>query len=105
MKAFDAGTWGGSQHIYIFCPACAALGRDTGLHCMDVTKIHTFDGNYDSPTISPSLGWPAEPKDFHCHSYIKSGMIEYLSDCTHGMAGQTVELLDVPEGVYNRIDG
>jgi hypothetical protein len=29
-----------------------------------------------------------------CHSFVVDGRIEYLSDCTHEMAGMTVDLLD-----------
>jgi hypothetical protein len=27
-----------------------------------------------------------------CHSFVRDGRIEFLSDCTHAMAGQTVDL-------------
>lgn len=29
-----------------------------------------------------------------CHSYVTDGRIQFLSDCTHELAGQTVELPD-----------
>ena len=29
------------------------------------------------------------------HSYVTDGRIQYLSDCTHPLAGQTVDLPDV----------
>ncbi len=29
-----------------------------------------------------------------CHSFVKNGHIEYLSDCTHSLAGQTIEMID-----------
>jgi hypothetical protein len=32
-----------------------------------------------------------------CHSFITDGKIEFLSDCTHSLAGQTVELKPVLE--------
>lgn len=35
-----------------------------------------------------------EPKPKVCHSFVRNGKIEYLNDCTHELAGQTVELLD-----------
>jgi hypothetical protein len=31
-----------------------------------------------------------------CHSFVTDGRIQYLSDCTHAMAGQTKELADWP---------
>jgi len=33
-----------------------------------------------------------------CHSFVKDGHIEFLSDCTHDKAGQTVPLPDLPDG-------
>lgn len=27
-----------------------------------------------------------------CHSFVRDGKIQFLSDCTHALAGQTVEL-------------
>jgi hypothetical protein len=29
-----------------------------------------------------------------CHSYVTNGRIQFLSDCHHSLAGQTVELPD-----------
>lgn len=60
----------------------------------------TFDGNMENPTFSPSLlvslknGDPNK-KPFICHSFIRAGKIQYLNDCTHKYAGQTVELPDL----------
>jgi hypothetical protein len=31
-----------------------------------------------------------------CHSFVTNGRIEFLSDCTHGLAGQTVDLPAMP---------
>jgi len=30
-----------------------------------------------------------------CHSFITDGKIQFLSDCTHHLAGQTVDLNDI----------
>lgn len=32
------------------------------------------------------------PTCYICHSFITDGRIQFLSDCTHSMAGQTIEL-------------
>jgi hypothetical protein len=54
-----------------------------------------FNGNYDRPTLSPSiLSSKDDPAD-RCHSFIRDGRIEFLSDCGHKLAGQTVELPDL----------
>ena len=73
-----------------------------------------FNGNTDRPTVSPSLlvrapmwvppvtaenheewkrnPWEQKQVESVCHSIINDGKIQYLSDCTHELAGQTVEL-------------
>lgn len=59
-----------------------------------------FDGNVDAPTFHPSLliyetkheGVVFQPR---CHSFIRDGKIQYLADCGHALAGQTVELPDI----------
>lgn len=35
-------------------------------------------------------------KDMICHLFITDGKIRYLNDCTHEMAGQTVDMEDLP---------
>lgn len=79
-----------------------------------------FNGDFEKPTFTPSIlersghycwndGKPASEclycndpdfaDDKHklcyiCHSFVRDGMIQFLSDCTHDMAGQTVPLED-----------
>jgi hypothetical protein len=78
-----------------------------------------FNGNMEKPTFSPSLlvrcghyipnhqgsCWctfnaerPDDPAPFNCyqcHSYIRDGRIEFLGDCSHPLAGQTVDMPDI----------
>jgi hypothetical protein len=42
--------------------------------------------------------------DYVCHSFVKEGMIEFLSDCTHDMKNKTVELPDYPVQYLNNND-
>jgi hypothetical protein len=37
----------------------------------------------------------ANPPSPLCHSFVRDGRIEFLSDCTHSLAGQTVELPEI----------
>lgn len=54
-----------------------------------------FNGDVNSPTFSPSLlVWGSEPT-LRCHSFVKNGKIEFLSDCFHGLKGQTVDLPEI----------
>lgn len=56
----------------------------------------TWNGSLDRPTLSPSLSvrWHEGGVEKHCHSFIREGRIEFLGDCTHSLAGQTVEIPD-----------
>lgn len=67
----------------------------------------TFDGNTDRPTFSPSmLSWTDEVVDedgdtwpaTRCHYFLKAGKIQYLADCTHELAGTTIDLPVLPGG-------
>ena len=40
-------------------------------------------------------GVRVEPRPFTCHSFVTDGKIQYLNDCTHEYAGQTIELEDI----------
>lgn len=53
----------------------------------------TWNGSVDAPTLRPSLRSRAPP--IVCHSFIADGKIQFLDDCTHELAGQTMDLLDV----------
>lgn len=58
-----------------------------------------WNGDLTLPTLSPSIlcrwthGEAHEPRC--CHSFVRNGRIEFLSDCTHALAGQTVDLPEV----------
>lgn len=88
------------QRYYIRCPACEDEFND-GTHVF--TDNWQFNKDMEKPTISPSLlvkgsRWidkkGGKTKPYICHSFIKDGKIQFLNDCTHKLAGQTVDLLD-----------
>lgn len=66
------------------CPACG--------NCHGFDSRWTFNGNVDNPTFSPSM--LVKVKGNICHSFLTDGHWVYLSDCTHELKGQKVE---VPE--------
>lgn len=88
--------------LYVFhCPGC---GYGHHLETKPYTDINgkahpvwQFNGDIDKPTASPSLlinkGWPEK----RCHLFLRDGMIQFLSDCHHELAGQTVECPDWEE--------
>ncbi len=72
----------------IKCPACDDI---------HVLKGWTFNGSMDRPTFTPSLlvrYFLADGTTVRsvCHSHITDGRIAFLADCTHDLAGQTVDL-------------
>lgn len=60
-----------------------------------------FNENYEKPTFSPSIlveyPWGMERRKVICHSFITDGKIQYLGDCTHALANQTIDLEDNDE--------
>ncbi|TXK52393.1 anaerobic dehydrogenase [Pontibacter qinzhouensis] len=74
---------------YVFeCPGCKCSHK--------IDSKWSYNGNPDKPTLSPSvlvrMDRPPHPEVKICHSFVKDGNIQFLSDCTHELAGQTVEL-------------
>lgn len=69
-----------------FCPGCECS------HLFD--KRWTFNGDLDKPTFSPSLLCNPDHEPSRCHSFVRDGKIEFLTDCFHKLAGQTVEIPD-----------
>ena len=59
------------------------------------TGCWTWNGDTEKPTIKPSVLTQNHDGSFRCHSWVNDGQAKFLSDCSHGMAGNTVELLDV----------
>jgi hypothetical protein len=84
----------GDYDYSFFCPGCNCK------HGFWVKGNVTwqFNGNMDKPTVSPSIlhKVPQFNNTMHiCHSFIKNGMIQYLGDCTHKLANQTIELPEI----------
>jgi Family of unknown function (DUF6527) len=57
----------------------------------------TWNGSMDKPTFHPSLLCNQDTPAMRCHSFVTDGRIQFLSDCFHKLAGQTVDLPDWPE--------
>lgn len=95
------------QALAFWCPGCQELmgNGHSGLHMLPVhtsagrspkTPAWEFDGNLDAPTLSPSVLTRYDAGKV-CHSYVKKGVIEFLGDCTHSLAGQHVPLPPLPD--------
>ena len=53
-----------------------------------------WNGSFDAPTFTPSLLCNKDIPECRCHSFVTDGKIQFLADCFHKLAGQTVELPD-----------
>ena len=89
------------------CPGCAENVGGDGIHMLSVNSPNKppsweWNGNLEHPTLSPSILTHNRPYDSKgvpqgiCHSFLKDGVFEYLSDCTHSMAGQEVPMTELP---------
>ena len=102
--------------LSFYCPGCKchhSVYVDGSGH-----PVWGFNGNYERPTLTPSVlvtsghfisghtghCWcdynkehPEDPVPnwcYRCHSFITDGKIQYLSDCSHELAGQTVDMVE-----------
>ncbi len=104
----DTGESG--ELVWFWCAGC-----DT--HHAINPKGWTWNGDAERPTFTPSVlvrgvemtdegkamlergdrppdgSYPSRPHV--CHSFVTDGRIQYLTDSTHALAGQTVPLQDV----------
>mgnify|MGYP007123697900 CR=1 FL=1 len=57
----------------------------------------TWNGSMRSPTLRPSVltKHPQPDGTLVCHSWITDGKVQFLADCSHELAGQTLDLFDV----------
>jgi hypothetical protein len=99
------------DHLLFWCPGC------NGAHQVRVGGSGWgFNGDYDRPTFTPSVlvrgtrrltdgevqriidGEKIKPEPLVCHSFVRDGQIQFLGDCTHALANQTVPLPAFDEG-------
>ncbi|MBW9336183.1 ammonia monooxygenase [Herbaspirillum sp. RU 5E] len=114
---------GAPGYLTFWCPGCD--GPHTIKHDGPPGPNWTWNGSAEQPTFSPSVlvtgreftekgradyqawydagcpdagGRQFESADTCCHSFVTSGQIQFLSDCTHEMAGKTAQLAEFPDG-------
>lgn len=95
----------GLRHYY-WCPGCDRLhGIAIRPHTQDNDAGWEFTGTLECPTYSPSQlsSWEETvsgvPTKRICHTFIRSGIVEFLNDCTHSLKGQKVPLPPLPDWV------
>jgi hypothetical protein len=107
MKLKNVHPEGRDSFWYFYCPGCKEVHcyRDKAGDKAPGRPIWQFDGNTEKPTFSPSLlrtteGYKDEEVNIPrrvCHLFLTAGKLQFLGDCTHELAGQTVDLPDLPE--------
>lgn len=86
---------------YMFdCPGCK-MSHEVYIrpHKNSSGASWSFTGNPEKPTFHPSLNATVTNDKgqvtLRCHSFVENGMIRFLDDCTHSLAGETVEMPDI----------
>lgn len=97
-----------NSRLAFWCPGCneahqVGVGAGSG-------PRWGYNGNPHRPTFTPSIlvrgvrrisddeaarmtaGEAIEPEPMVCHSFVTDGRIQFLGDCTHVLAGQTVAI-------------
>lgn len=85
---------GKGNSLMFWCPGCDGPHRIQ--HGEGAGPRWGWNGDADKPTFTPSIlvryPWGPEQKECVCHSFVTNGKIQFLSDCTHDLAGQTVDI-------------
>lgn len=76
-----------------YCPGCKGSHH---IPIKDDARAWGYNGNPDKPTFTPSILYnvgKSNPRWPLCHSFVTDGRIQYLTDSTHELAGQTVDMV------------
>lgn len=98
IKRYTLDDGGYNNELGFYCLGCKCKhfisDQHTNIEAMG-NGPWIFNNDYENPTIKPSILVSVpnnENIDYKCHSYITDGKIQYLNDCTHKLAGKTVEM-------------
>lgn len=93
-KTYDA--------LMFVCPGCISGGPEgyAGLHMLPVNAENidkpswNWNGDLESPTLEPSILSHGYSR---CHSYLRDGIFEFLTDSDHPLSGQHIPIPDLPD--------
>jgi hypothetical protein len=78
-----------------WCFHCPGCGHDHAFRVNGTGRPQwTWNGSLEKPTFTPSLVNSSDTPSRRCHLFVTKGRIQFLSDCHHALAGQTVDLPD-----------
>lgn len=87
--------------LHAYCPGCKMDHAIYVKGYQHKAPIWEWNGSFEKPTFSPSLlvryNWGPEHAKHVCHSFIRDGQWQFLNDCTHDLAGQTVPMVSVDD--------
>lgn len=83
----------------VWCPGCDMLHRINvlGEDGSRDSVIWDWDGNMERPTFDPSILVFRDNDKKRCHSYLKNGQWQFLTDSGHGLAGKTFGMVPLPD--------
>jgi hypothetical protein len=86
-------TWLDDNIVMFRCPGCEEE------HVVRVRGESPWGWNnsMEAPTFTSSIlvnRGQSNPTAHQCHSFVTDGKIQFLADCTHRLANQTIELPD-----------
>lgn len=74
--------------ITFTCPGCK---QEHFISFQDASVVWTWNHSLDKPTCTPSV---RVSSDFYvCHFMLTNGQLNFCSDCTHDLRGQTVDVI------------
>lgn len=93
-------------NVWFECPGCKSAHRVV----IEGPEPWGWNGSEERPTFTPSVlctwegpkgysndnpapkGYDGPMEEHRCHSFVTDGKIQFLTDSTHELAGQTVDL-------------
>lgn len=75
-----------------WCPGCCSH------HAVDLARWSVTGAETDQPSIVPSVVVRDAEGAVVCHSFVRHGVIEFLSDCRHALAGVSRTLDPIDSG-------
>lgn len=94
LLKFSGNRKEGQPEYTFHCPGC---GYSHWFKTDKPEPTWQWNGDLEKPTVNPSILVHGE---FRCHLYLRDGMIQFLNDCSHKLAGQTVPMEDYKDEVW-----
>lgn len=87
--------------VWMWCPGCDHA-KGIPVPAEDGTlppegPHWTWNGDLERPTLSPSILQEQGVTLSRCHSYLHEGRWQFLGDCSHELAGRTVDMVPLPD--------